>query len=61
MQKVTSSSLISAIDKEEEDITAGVFNDVNKFFAVTFERVKAESLIDAELQELSNIIKHGFP
>ena len=28
---------------------------------MTFKRVKAESLIDAELQELSNFIRHGFP
>ena len=40
--EITSSSLISAIDREEEDIIAGAFNNVNKFFAVTFERVKAE-------------------
>ena len=36
--KVTSSSLVSAIDREKEDIIAGVFNDVNKFLAVTFRR-----------------------
>ena len=34
---------------------------MNKFFAVTWDRVKAESINDCELQELTKLIKHGFP
>ena len=59
--EIASSSLISEKDKEEEYIVAGVLNDVNKLFAVTWEMVKAESLLDEELHELSKLIKQGFP
>ena len=59
--EVASFSAVTAIDKEEEDIIAGILSDVNKFFAVTWDRVKAESLADPELRELCNLIKHGFP
>ena len=53
--------MVTAIDKKEEDIIAGVLSDVNKFFVVTLDRMKAESLVNPELRELSSLIKHGFP
>ena len=58
---VASVSLINELDKEEKGIIAGVLNDVSKLFAVTWEMIKAESILDEELLELSKTIKQGFP
>ena len=57
---LVSFSVITAIDNEEEDIIASVLSDINNFFAVTWDRVKAESLVDPELQDLYSLLKYGF-
>ena len=58
--ELVSFSVITAIDNEEEDIIASVLSDINNFFAVTWDRVKAESLVDPELQDLYSLLKYGF-
>ena len=42
-------AFVDAFDREEQDIVAGIFNDVNKFCAVTWDRIRAESINDCEL------------
>ena len=53
--------LVGAFDREEENIVVGIFNDMNKCFAVTWDKIKAESINDCELQELTKLIRYGFP
>ena len=48
-------------DRMEESIVAGVSNDVEKLFAVTWEKVKAESKCDKTSISLVNRISNGFP
>ena len=44
-----STSLVHQNDIEEESLVAGIFDDLEKFFAVTLKRVKAESICDKEI------------
>ena len=48
-------------DIEEDSLVAGIFDDLGKFFAVTLERVKAESRSDKEIVQLTHAIKDRFP
>lgn len=48
-------------DIEEDSLVAGIFDDLGKFFAVTLERVKAESRSDKEIVQLAHAIENGFP
>ena len=54
-------ALVGAYDRDEEDNVAGIFSDVNKVFPVTWDRIRAESINDCELQELTKLIRYGFP
>ena len=54
-------SLMHQNDIEEESLVAGIFDDLEKFFAVTLKRVKAESIGDKEIMLLTYAIKNGFP
>ena len=51
----------SDADRLEESIVAGIVNEVDKFFAITWERVKNESCRDDQLCALVNVIASGFP
>lgn len=59
--EIASLSMRTEEDIEEDAIIAGVIDDVNKFFAVTWERVRSESLKDQEIGQLIDLIQHGFP
>jgi hypothetical protein len=48
-------------DTQEESLVAGIFEDMDRFFAVTLDRVKSESKTDNEIASLARVIKEGFP
>lgn len=45
----------------EESIVASIFEDVNRFFAVTLDLVRSESKNDTEISLLTQAINEGFP
>ena len=55
--EMSSLSMRSEGDIEEDAIIAGVIDDVNKFFAVTWERVRSESFKDKEIGQLIHLIQ----
>jgi hypothetical protein len=59
--EVASLSMRNEEDLQEEAIVAGIIDDVDKFFAITWERVRTESLKDATTAQLINAIQNGFP
>ena len=59
--EIASASLMNEGDVEEEILIAGIIDEVDKFFAVTWERVKLESKVDKEIVLLKRVIKEGFP
>ena len=58
---MASTSLQSNDDQLEESMVAAVINDAEKFFAVTWERVKMQSKRDQTTTLLTNAIHNGFP
>ena len=59
--ELASISMMSSQDFDEELFIAGIGNEVEKFFAVTWERVQAESRCDDSLRLLADQINNGFP
>ena len=45
----------------EELIIAGIANDLDRFYAVTWDVVKSTSLKDPQICLLANWVKSGFP
>ena len=46
---------------DKRSVMASIFDDVDKFVAVTMERVESESQSDAEISLLSTVVNNGFP
>ena len=59
--EIASASLMHHDDILEESLVASIFDDMDKFFAVTLDRVKSESKSDNEIRLLTHAIKEGFP
>ena len=59
--ELASCSLMSEEDKAEASFVMGIASEVDTFFAVTWDRVKAESLKDLDIKSLVEYIKRGFP
>ena len=48
-------------DLQEDAIVAGIIDDADKFFAITWERVRSDWLKDEAIDQLINAIQSGFP
>lgn len=59
--EIASTSLMNDSDFEEECLIAGIFSELDKFFAVTWERVRSESKNDKDIALLIRLINKGFP
>ena len=59
--EIASAALMHEGDIEEESMIASISDEVDKFFAVTWERVKSESRNDQEMALLTRMINDGFP
>ena len=59
--EIASASLVDDVNSEEESIIAGIFSELDKFFAVTWERVRSESKDDKDVTLLIRLINEGFP
>ena len=59
--ELASIAMMSEEDTEEAEYMMCVLSDMNTFFAVTCEKVRAETERDAVLHRLSSYIKNGFP
>ena len=46
---------------DKRSVMASILDDVDKFVAVTMERVESESQSDAEISLLSTVVNNGFP
>ena len=59
--ELASLAMMSPNDHKEQSLIAGVRNEVEQFFAVTWERVQAESRRDDSTRLLVRFINDGFP
>ena len=59
--ELASCSLMSREDTAEMSFISGIASELDTFFAVTWSRVKAESLKDPEIMSLAKYIMNGFP
>ena len=59
--ELASATLRSEDNRLEETILAGITNDVEKFFAVTWSKVRDESIQDKATTLLVKFIQNGFP
>ena len=59
--ELASSNLMGLEDKLEDSFVTSIADDVDRFFVVTWERVKEETLVDPEMKALQYFIKEGFP
>ena len=57
----STSSVVEEDNTQEESLMAGISNELDQFFAVTWERVKTESSKDRDIQLLVQLITDGFP
>ena len=59
--EIASLGLMGEEDLLEESYVTAIADDVDRFVAVTWERVREESLVDPEITALVQIIRKGFP
>ena len=56
-----STTVASMTHVDKRSVMASIYDDVDKFVAVTMERVESESQSDAEISLLSTVVNNGFP